>query len=379
MAVFQFSALNDGQSIAFNPNADVLSFSQGFFAGSMLATPVGADTRIDYFVGQREVGKSVILQNTSPLQLATSNVTFANGNLALFGDNSTAQNDNLANSLTGTSGSDLLQGFGGVDTLNGGLGGDTYVADPSDVLIDAGGDDMIVTDVSWTLGADFENLQMLGTGNLSVTGNNSNNLALGNSGNNYFNLRAGDDRIVAGAGNDWIDMSAFGTASYGNDMVDGGAGFDTINFAISAGQQSAIVVDLSAQSIRGGGLNGTGSVSVAGVEHVIGAAFNDSFKGSDAADSFEGREGNDTLSGMAGNDTLIGGTGQDTVSYAKLSTSVTVDLSDLRLNDSSGVGAMVSLYKRIRANGGEVRFVGVTAQPLVIFKLLRLDRAFELS
>jgi anti-sigma B factor antagonist len=58
---------------------------------------------------------------------------------------------------------------------------------------------------------------------------------------------------------------------------------------------------------------------------------------------------------------------------------VTVDLSELRLIDSSGVGVMVSLYKRVRANGGEVKFVGVTAQPLVIFKLLRLDRAFELS
>jgi anti-sigma B factor antagonist len=58
---------------------------------------------------------------------------------------------------------------------------------------------------------------------------------------------------------------------------------------------------------------------------------------------------------------------------------VTVDLSELRLIDSSGVGVMVALYKRVRANGGEVRFVGVTAQPLVIFKLLRLDRAFELS
>jgi anti-sigma B factor antagonist len=58
---------------------------------------------------------------------------------------------------------------------------------------------------------------------------------------------------------------------------------------------------------------------------------------------------------------------------------VTVDLSELSLIDSSGVGAMVSLYKRVRANGGEVHFVGVNAQPLVIFKLLRLDRAFQLS
>lgn len=58
---------------------------------------------------------------------------------------------------------------------------------------------------------------------------------------------------------------------------------------------------------------------------------------------------------------------------------VTVDLSQLRLVDSSGVGALVSLYKRVRAGGGKVTFQGVTAQPLVIFKLLRLDVVFELE
>lgn len=58
---------------------------------------------------------------------------------------------------------------------------------------------------------------------------------------------------------------------------------------------------------------------------------------------------------------------------------ITVDLSELRLVDSSGVGALVSLYKRVRAHGGEVRFTGVTAQPLVIFKLLRLDVVFGLT
>ncbi len=57
---------------------------------------------------------------------------------------------------------------------------------------------------------------------------------------------------------------------------------------------------------------------------------------------------------------------------------VEVDLSELRMIDSSGVGALVSLYKRVRAYGGEVKFSGVTAQPLVIFKLLRLDVVFEL-
>jgi anti-sigma B factor antagonist len=57
---------------------------------------------------------------------------------------------------------------------------------------------------------------------------------------------------------------------------------------------------------------------------------------------------------------------------------VQVDLSGLRLIDSSGVGALVSLYKRVRALGGDVEFIGVTGQPLVVFKLLRLDVVFEL-
>lgn len=56
--------------------------------------------------------------------------------------------------------------------------------------------------------------------------------------------------------------------------------------------------------------------------------------------------------------------------------SVTVDLSHLRLIDSSGVGALVSLLKRVRGYGGEVRVAGVRDQPLAIFKLLQLHRVF---
>lgn len=58
---------------------------------------------------------------------------------------------------------------------------------------------------------------------------------------------------------------------------------------------------------------------------------------------------------------------------------VFVDLSQLRLIDSSGVGALVSLFKRVRAGGGHVEFTGVTSQPLVIFRLLKLDVVFGLK
>jgi anti-sigma B factor antagonist len=53
---------------------------------------------------------------------------------------------------------------------------------------------------------------------------------------------------------------------------------------------------------------------------------------------------------------------------------VDVDLSQLRMVDSSGVGALVSLYKRVRAQGGSVVIKGLRDQPLAIFRLLRLDR-----
>lgn len=53
---------------------------------------------------------------------------------------------------------------------------------------------------------------------------------------------------------------------------------------------------------------------------------------------------------------------------------IEVNLTSLRMVDSSGVGTLVSLYKRIRAQGGEVVITGLRDQPLAIFRLLRLDR-----
>lgn len=57
--------------------------------------------------------------------------------------------------------------------------------------------------------------------------------------------------------------------------------------------------------------------------------------------------------------------------------SVTLDLSALHLIDSVGVAVLVSLYKRLMAQGGSVSAVGLCAQPLAIFRLLRLDKRFS--
>jgi anti-sigma B factor antagonist len=57
---------------------------------------------------------------------------------------------------------------------------------------------------------------------------------------------------------------------------------------------------------------------------------------------------------------------------------VVVDLSQLTLIDSTGVGVLISLFKRLRARDGHVYFAGLRGQPKEIFRLLRLDRSLDL-
>jgi anti-sigma B factor antagonist len=52
---------------------------------------------------------------------------------------------------------------------------------------------------------------------------------------------------------------------------------------------------------------------------------------------------------------------------------IVVDLSGLRLIDSSGVGAIVYLFRKLRAVGGTVSVRGAADQPLAILRLLKLD------
>lgn len=59
-------------------------------------------------------------------------------------------------------------------------------------------------------------------------------------------------------------------------------------------------------------------------------------------------------------------------------TRVVLDLAGIKYIDSSGIGVMVSLFKRVRLLNGDVKLANLTGQPREIFRLLRLDKAFEL-
>lgn len=57
---------------------------------------------------------------------------------------------------------------------------------------------------------------------------------------------------------------------------------------------------------------------------------------------------------------------------------IVLDLADLGWIDSSGVGVLVSLSRRSRGAGGDVRVAGLNGQPKEIFRLLRLELAFPI-
>jgi anti-sigma B factor antagonist len=76
-----------------------------------------------------------------------------------------------------------------------------------------------------------------------------------------------------------------------------------------------------------------------------------------------------TVSGVkAGIDTLLA-TGQHKVVF---------DLGELDQIDSSGVGAIIAIFKRVKLNKGEMKIAQLVGQPKEIFMLLRLNQVFEL-
>jgi len=58
---------------------------------------------------------------------------------------------------------------------------------------------------------------------------------------------------------------------------------------------------------------------------------------------------------------------------------VVIDISGVDFMDSSGVGAIVFLYKRLLANASVMEITGVRGQPAELLQLLRIGEAIPIA
>jgi Ca2+-binding RTX toxin-like protein len=247
-------------------------------------------------------------------------------NLILDGNAQVGKGNDLDNAITAGKTASQLSGFEGNDTLNGGAGrdrldggdgddrmaaggdNDTYVVDSGkDIVIEAAnqGIDSVESTIDYTLGANVEDLLLLGDADLKGVGNTLNNVMAGNNGgnrldggvgNDTLSGAAGDDLLIGGPGNDELNGEA------GNDTMRGGLGNDTYTVD-SAGDKIDEAAGQGIDTIFG--LTDVDLSQFANVENVtllvnaqvaIGNALNNRITGNDLAN---------TLSGGAGNDTYI--------------------------------------------------------------------------
>ncbi len=107
--------------------------------------------------------------------------------------------------ISGEAGADTLIGGAGNDTMIGGTGNDTYRVDSTtDTITEnaSAGTDIVQSSVSYTLGANLENLTLTGASAINGTGNTLDNTITGNASDNTLDGGAGFDTLIGGTGND---------------------------------------------------------------------------------------------------------------------------------------------------------------------------------
>jgi Ca2+-binding RTX toxin-like protein len=370
-------------------------------------TLTGGDGNDVYVVnnsGDKVIETSVSTTQIDTVQTWVNHTLTANvENLRLMGTgNINGTGNALNNTLAGNAGHNVLKGGLGADTLTGGDGNDTYVVDQAgDKITETNTSvtqiDTVQTWVNYTLGANLENLQLLGTANLTGTGNTLNNILTGNTGNNTLAGGDGNDTYVvdnvgdsvveyAGRGIDTVQSSAVtytlaaqvenlvltGTANLngaGNDLantlyansganvLNGGAGSDTVSYQYGA--TAGVTVSLAVTMAQATG--GSGSDTLVNIEHLIGSGYADTLTGNTGNNVLNGGGGADTLNGGDGNDTLRvpglgfasldGGNGIDTL--ALTSTGLTLNLTAL--------GSKLRNLEAINLNGANTLNLTTTA------------------
>jgi Ca2+-binding RTX toxin-like protein/GH24 family phage-related lysozyme (muramidase) len=275
----------------------------GNSAANVLDGAAGADTMSGGAGGDTYVvdstGDTIVEIANEGIDIVQSSVTFT---LASNVDNLTLTGTS-AISGTGNGLDNVLTGNSGANVLTGGAGNDTYVVGTGDSVVENAneGTDTVQSAITWTLGANLENLTLTGTSAINGTGNTLNNVLSGNSANNKLTGGAGNDTLDGGAGADTL------VGSTGDDTYVVDATGDIVTELVNEGTdsvQSGVTHTLGSNVEN---LTLTGAIAINGTGNTL----NNILTGNSAANTLMGAAGNDTLAGGQGNDVLNGGTGND--------------------------------------------------------------------
>jgi serralysin len=165
-------------------------------------------------------------------------------------------------------------------------------------------------------GTSGANVMAGGAGNDGVFGDAGDDLLRGDGGNDALNGGLGDDVMNGGDGNDTV------SAGIGTDRGDGGAGIDRIDLTARAAS-TQLNLGTGATNFAGESFVnfedaylGAGADAVTGTNganRISGGAGIDTLNGLNGNDLLTGGDGEDLLNGGADNDTLDGGAGVDTL------------------------------------------------------------------
>ncbi len=257
---------------------------------------------------------TVIEEAGAGTDTVNASVTFALGanieNLTLIGSNAINGTGNSGdNAITGNDADNTLSGGnGGLDTLIGGLGDDTYIVDHATVIVieSAGeGADTMKASIDFFLGANVENLILTGSASISGFGNDLANVIEGNTGSNVLVGGLGADALSGGDDADYLLIDGSDT------VIDGGAGFDSAFVQTAA----AVTLDMGASSIEwvqgNAGNDVFNAASQSGAVYLYGMGGDDTLTGGAFGDYLDGGDGTDTLSGGDGADLMLGNGGSD--------------------------------------------------------------------
>jgi Ca2+-binding RTX toxin-like protein len=202
--------------------------------------------------------------------------------------------------LTGTSDNNKFDGLGGADVMKGDIGNDIYTVDNTgDVVTETSAlateIDTVNSSITYTLGANLENLTLTGTAAINGTGNALKNVLTGNTGANALNGGAGNDTLNGGAGVDKL-IGGLGNDVYVVDIV-GDVVTETSALATEIDTVNSSITYTLTDNVEN--LNLTGTVAINGTGNTL-------------KNVLTGNVGANTLNGGAGADTMKGGLGNDT-------------------------------------------------------------------